>query len=60
MLEAGSGYYWRCTNLQDALPQGDSTSYVQQASPLGDLSSLKKIAEDKLGYVNTGNSSASN
>ncbi|OCT14385.1 hypothetical protein A8709_26590 [Paenibacillus pectinilyticus] len=32
VLEVGSGYYWRSTNLQDALPQGDSTSYVQQAS----------------------------
>lgn len=56
VIAAGAGYYWRSTNLQEALPQGGPTSSVQQA-PLGDLSSFKKIAEDTLSFVNTGNTS---
>ncbi|RTE10964.1 hypothetical protein [Paenibacillus whitsoniae] len=56
VIASGAGYYWRSMNLQVTLPQGDPTNSVQQTSPLGDLSSFKKIAEDTLGFVNTGNS----
>ncbi|BFT69522.1 hypothetical protein [Paenibacillus sp. P36] len=54
-IAAGTGYYWRSTNIEAVLPQGDSTNSVQMTSPLGDLSSFKKIAEDTLGFVKAGN-----
>ncbi|NOV02273.1 hypothetical protein GC097_19890 [Paenibacillus sp. LMG 31457] len=59
VLAAGSGYYWRHASLQDALPQAQAGQSVPavQASPLGDLSSFKKIAEDTLSLVNAGDMS---
>jgi uncharacterized membrane-anchored protein len=66
VLVSGTGYYWRHAKLQDeaktsvvsASSQEDSSSAVTTYSPLGDLSSFRKIEEDTLSLVNAGDLSA--
>jgi uncharacterized membrane-anchored protein len=53
VITAGSGYYWRHTELQHQAKISTSST-----SPLGDLSSFRKIAEDTLSFVREGNLSA--
>ncbi|PSB26392.1 hypothetical protein [Stenomitos frigidus] len=53
VITAGSGYYWRHTELQhEAIASTSSTS------PLGELSSFRTIAADTLSSVQKGNLSA--
>jgi uncharacterized membrane-anchored protein len=53
MITAASGYHWRHTTLQQ-----EATVSVSSASPLGDLSSFRKITEDTLSLVRANNLSA--
>ncbi|MGO4495409.1 hypothetical protein AB4114_05810 [Paenibacillus sp. 2RAB27] len=58
VIAAGTGYYLRHNSLQDALPQGSSSSSVTQAFPQDDISNFRKITEDTLSLVQAGNPSA--
>ncbi|NRF92912.1 hypothetical protein HQN89_18190 [Paenibacillus frigoriresistens] len=58
VLASGTGYFWRSASLQDALPQADSASTVQQTFPQEDLTNFRKITEDTLSLVQAGNLSA--
>ena len=53
MITAASGYHWRHTTLQK-----EAIVSVSAASPLGDLSSFRKITEDTLSLVRANNLSA--
>jgi uncharacterized membrane-anchored protein len=50
VITAGTGYHWRHTELQR-----DAIVSTSSASPLGDLSSFRKISEDTLSLVKEGN-----
>jgi uncharacterized membrane-anchored protein len=52
VLAAGSGYFWRSSQLQS-----QATALVSPTAPLGDLSAFRLIAEDTLGFVRSGNMS---
>ncbi len=49
VITAGSGYYWRSSDLQTQALANTSSS-----APLGDLSSFRKISQDTLVLVQTG------
>ncbi len=49
VIAAGLGYYW-----QHTAPQQKAAVFATSASPLGDLSSFRKIAEDTLSLVRKG------
>jgi uncharacterized membrane-anchored protein len=53
MITAASGYHWRHTTLQK-----EAIVSASSASPLGDLSSFRKITEDTLSLVRANNLSA--
>ena len=53
LITAASGYHWRHTTLQQ-----EATVSASSASPLGDLSSFRKITEDTLSLVQANNMSA--
>jgi uncharacterized membrane-anchored protein len=52
VLAAGSGYFWRSSQLQS-----QATALVSPTAPLGDLSAFRLIAEDTLGFVRSGDMS---
>lgn len=66
VLSSGTGYYWQHTKLQNEVnnsvsqgsPQQGSSVDISQFGPLGDLSSFKKITEDTLSLVNSGDLTA--
>jgi uncharacterized membrane-anchored protein len=49
VLAAGSGYYWRTSQLRN-----QAAASLSPTAPLGDLSAFQKIAEDTLGFVRAG------
>jgi len=49
VIVSGSGYYWRSTQLAKL-----RTVTAASASPLGDLSAFRKITQDTLGLVHSG------
>ena len=55
-ITVGSGYYWHHIKLQN----NEATVSASSASPLGDLSGFRKIAEDTLSLVREGNQPAAN
>jgi hypothetical protein len=52
------GYHFRQASLQAAVPGVSSTQVAGNSSSFGDLSIFKKITQDTLNLINTGNQSA--